>query len=350
MSISIGIGIFIAYALGFVLSYWILAFIFAGVALLNIILLFTIREPAKTTSAYSRFKAKYWKKSQNEEVELPFNISTNSKKQSQSKIRSSWKVLLWQAPICFLLLAFQQLMGFNAIAFYAGPIFRAGGGDSWSFPPGLAASICIGISAVLSAILCALIVDLLGRKFLLFFGAIGMMIANIGVAVFFGIVKGFINNNDLNDTLSNKSSQCFFAPTTDPELGKQYSPLALVSVVLFIFAFGICWASTVFTVAAEMFADNTRKFGMGLGSAANWLGVVVTTTMLPIASAAIGEAIPFFIFSAVSLLAAIFVILFIPETRHRPLGQSAIDGFSIRKNVKEFYLSPTLYECRVRKS
>ena len=78
---------------------------------------------------------------------------------------------------------------------------------------------------------------------------------------------------------------------------------------------------------------------MGIGGAVSWMSMIVAITAFPVVSAAVGQAVPFFVMAVISLLSSIFVVLFLAETKGLPLDQiSSMEVVNVRKNVKEFGL------------
>ena len=64
----------------------------------------------------------------------------------------------------------------------------------------------------------------------------------------------------------------------------------------------------------EIFPGQTRELGMGISAAIGWMCSVTVMTAFPVISAAVGQAIPFFVMALIGLLSSIFVVLFLVYT------------------------------------
>uniref|UniRef100_A0A1B6BY04 Major facilitator superfamily (MFS) profile domain-containing protein n=1 Tax=Clastoptera arizonana TaxID=38151 RepID=A0A1B6BY04_9HEMI len=82
--------------------------------------------------------------------------------------------------ICFGLFTFQRLSGVSAVVYYTVDIFR---GAESSVPPATA-TIIVGFFAVLSSAASAILVDKLGRRFLLIFSNVFMSLSLAIMAVY----------------------------------------------------------------------------------------------------------------------------------------------------------------------
>jgi SP family facilitated glucose transporter-like MFS transporter 8 len=340
--IGIGLGVFACFVIGNYITYWQLAFLFLGYAVIQGLLPFFIKEsPSRTRNMMDNCKALCCKGKHDHHEVLAKNKYIN-------------QIFLLLCFITISLFSLQQLTGLNAISFYAGPIFLSAGGENWSISPGLVAAIAIGITQILSPIVSFFIINKMSRTLFFFFGALGMMVGNIGIASYFAIVNGVVPVTDVAVNGTNDSNNlCFFgipSPATS-SLGQQYSPLAILSIALFVVSFVIGWNPPLYVYAAEVFTNKTRGVGLGLGIASNWLTVAVITFLFPLSSQYIGPSLTFFILAFISLVAAIFIVFFVPETKGREMGYHASQNFSISKIVKDFWqnLHTCLCPCCRRK-
>jgi MFS family permease len=343
--LAIGVGIFSAFVIGNYISYWQLSFLCLGFAVVQGLFAIFIKEsPSRTRNLMDNCKTLQCRKKPDD------TVTVDDKMPLHKKILI--RVLLYAVMTC--LFSFQQLTGLNAIIFYVGPIFLATGGENWSISPGLVATIAIGITQIVSPIVSFFIINKMSRTLFFFFGALGMMVGNIGIASYFAIVNGVVPVTDVAVNGTNDSNNlCFFgipSPATS-SLGQQYSPLAILSIALFVVSFVIGWNPPLYVYAAEVFTNKTRGVGLGLGIASNWLTVAVITFLFPLSSQYIGPSLTFFILAFISLVAAIFIVFFVPETKGREMGYHASQNFSISKIVKDFWqnLHTCLCPCCRRK-
>ena len=344
---AIGLGIFFSFLLGAYIEYWIVAFVFAGVSVVHLLLLLTLpesprrkRNPLTNTRNLIKSKAN----------------TTTPLSAEEREANSVWRFGR-QAIIVVLLFALQQLIGPDVLTFYAGPLLIAGGDDTLnepgSLPPNAAASLAIGLVQTIGAFASMLLLERIGRKVALFIGALGMGLGSVGLTVYFGVIDTLTPvNNAISDNLSVATASCLFSPTPNRELGEQLRPLAVVSMAIFIFSFISCWGPPLFSFGAEMFTDKWRGLGLGMAFAANWLCTAIITYVFPVVATEIGETVGFGLLFVIAILTAILIPFFVPETRGKPLGWSSKQDFSIKRNLMEFFQSfkQCLCYCCLRKS
>ena len=324
--LGIGLGVFACYMIGNYISYWQLAFLFLGYAVIQGLLPFFIKEsPSRTRNVMDNCKTLCSKRNHDNKV-LAKNKYINKK-------------FLLLCLITVSLFSLQQLTGLNAISSYAGPIFLSAGGENWSISPGLVATIAIGLTQIFSPIVAFFIINKMSRTLFLFFGALGMMVGNIGIASYFAIVNGVVPVGDAAVNGTNESSNlCFFGipSPASSSLGQQYSPLAIMSIALFVVSYSIGWGPPLYVYATELFPNDTRGVGLGLGVASNRLSVAVITFFFPLSAQYIGPSMTYFTLACIDVMAAIFVVFVAPETQKKEMGFHATCKFSFKRNVKEF--------------
>ena len=320
---GIGLGNIACLVIGHYISYWQLALLFSGLSVFHVVLLFTIQEsPVR-------------------ECNIVKNIKQFSDHEYRSVARKSGKFFTERVALLALmvniLFVLQQLTGINVISFYVGPIFHSIGGEQWPIPPGIAASISIGVTKILTVICIAFFIDRIGRKILLVTGALGMMVANIGIGSYFTLVAGILPTFPADSHGVNDSSLCFFdSVIADPSIGRQYSSLAIVSIVVFAASFSGGWSLVMYLYAAELFPKETRGVGVGSAISSNWTSGVIVTLLFPVSTHNIGPALSFYILALMAGGAAVFVLFCIPETKGKEMGFNASRKFSPRRNIKEF--------------
>lgn len=201
--------------------------------------------------------------------------------------------LLKALTITVALVAFQQLSGINVVLFYANNIFEASGSDL----PSEVSSIIIGAVQFASSFVTPLIVDRLGRRILLIFSAIGMFISETALGVYFYL-------NDETDT--------------DVEA---ISWLPVVSLVLYIITYNCGFGPLPWTVMGEIFPSNVRSVASATTASICWLLGFILTRFFSQVSDEIGMAGSFWLFAGFCILAAVFVITYLPETKGKSLAQ-----------------------------
>lgn len=183
---------------------------------------------------------------------------------------------------------FQQFCGINALVFYAAKIFQSVGlGGSFI------ALFTIALTELVFTGVTAFTVDLIGRKVLLVLS--GLVMA----------VSCFVLGS------------AFYLTHTYPHTSLQL--LAVISAVVFIMGFALGWGGIPWTLVSELFPLRTRGFLAGVVSAINWTCGAIVTGFYFEYTKVVHSWGAWWTFGAVNLVAVVFVTIFVPETRGKPL-------------------------------
>lgn len=188
----------------------------------------------------------------------------------------------------------QQFTGINAVLYYGADIFERALG--FGAEDVLAQQILLaGINLIFTFVAMAFI-DRLGRKPLIYIGAIGMLI-------------GFLM---LGFTL----------------MFNKIGIVSLIGVLVFIASFAMSMGPVVWVLLAEMFPNKIRSVAMSIAVAAQWAANYVVAQSFPIVAESklnSGEtwngSLPYFIFSFFIIFIIVFVYKYIPETKGKTLEQ-----------------------------
>ena len=211
---------------------------------------------------------------------------------------STWNVLKspWLRPTLIIGSVFallQQIIGINAIIYYAPTIFsKAGLGNATS----ILGTVGIGTVNVLITIVAIMIIDKIDRKRLLVIGNIGMVASLLIMAILVWTI------------------------------GIQSSAWIMVAcLTLFIIFFGFTWGPVLWVMLPELFPMRARGAATGIAALVLSIGSLLVAQLFPILTDVLSVEQVFLIFAAVGVLALIFVIKYLPETRGRSLEEIEAD-------------------------
>ena len=88
---------------------------------------------------------------------------------------------------------------------------------------------------------------------------------------------------------------------------------------LFVVAFGVSLGPLPYVLMSELFPLALRGPGMGIASAAAWGTNVVVSLTFPVLVETFGIALVFGFYGAISIVALLFILALVPETRGRSL-------------------------------
>lgn len=189
-----------------------------------------------------------------------------------------------------LISVFQQFVGINAVLYYAPLMFQNMGAST---DTALLQTIVVGAANVIFTVVAIVTVDRLGRKPLLVAGAVVMAAAMIALGCLFN--------------------------------AKAVGLGALVAVVVYIGGFAFSWGPVAWVLLAEMFPNSIKGKGLGLAVAAQWLANLVVSASFKVLdgnstlNALFNHGFAYWIYGGMSVLAALFVIRYVPETKGRSL-------------------------------
>lgn len=182
---------------------------------------------------------------------------------------------------------FNQLSGINAILYYAPRIFQMTG---LSMDTALLQSVAIGVTNMIFTIIAMAIIDKVGRKKLLLWGSVGMV-------VFLGLV-----------------AQAFYF--------ENFGGYAVMFYLVgFIGCFAISSGAVIWVYISEIFPNKVRAEGQALGSFTHWTMNAVVSWSFPVMAGTLGGGNSFLFFTLMMVLQIFFVVKYMPETKGKSLEQ-----------------------------
>ena len=198
----------------------------------------------------------------------------------------------WMRRILWIgigLAVIQQSTGVNTIVYFAPTILESTGlGASAS----IAASIVLGLTAVIGVIVGIYLLGVYNRRPLLITGFIGVAAAHVVLALSFQLPQSNVR-----------------------------SYLILAAMVIFMFFVQTFAGPLVWLMLSEIFPMTIRGFAMGISIFMLWTVNTIISFVFPIMARGLGPTPTFGAFVVINVLALWFVIKWVPETRGRTLEE-----------------------------
>ena len=225
------------------------------------------------------------------------DIRSTIKVKTEKLFTYGWLVVF----IGIMLSVFQQVVGINAVLYYAPRIF----GDMGMTNP-MFNTVMMGVVNILFTLVAIFTVEKWGRKPLLISGSIGMAIGAFGVAFTFGVD------------------------------GMQL--ITMISILLYSASFMFSWGPICWVLISEIFPNTIRGAATAIAVAAQWIfNFVVSSTFVPMfnmhltAGDNFGHWFTYGLYGVMCIVAAVFVWRLVPETK----GKSLEDMTRFWKKNKE---------------
>jgi SP family sugar:H+ symporter-like MFS transporter len=202
------------------------------------------------------------------------------------------RTIVW---IGIALAAFQQLVGINVVKTYSNTLWQSVG---FSTSASFSISIVTVLISVASTVVAIIVMDRIGRRTLLLAGAAVLMVSLGTLAVCFSRATGSGDDVSLDG-----------APAT----------IALIAINVFAVGFGVTWGPIMWLMLSELFDSDLRTTAVAVCTAVNWLTNWVVTRSFP-TLADISLSFAYSLYTIFAILAFIFVLRALPETKDRALS------------------------------
>ena len=188
-----------------------------------------------------------------------------------------------------MLSVFQQVVGINAVLYYAPRTF----GDMGMQDP-MMITVIMGFINIMFTLVAIFTVEKLGRKPLLITGSVGMAIGAMGVAATFG--------------------------------HEGLEAITCVSLMLYAACFMFSWGPICWVLIAEIFPNTIRGKAVAIAVAFQWIfNFIVSSSFVPMFNMHLTEGDDFGhwftygLYGILCIVAAVFVWKFVPETKGKTL-------------------------------
>lgn len=191
-----------------------------------------------------------------------------------------------------MLSVFQQLIGINVVLYYAPEIFKNMGSAT---DTALLQTVIVGAINLAFTILAIFTVDKWGRKPLQIVGAWGMAISMFTLGATF-----YFNSMGM---------------------------LSLVAMLTYVASFAMSWGPVVWVLLSEIFPNKIRGKAMAVAVAAQWIANYLVSWTFPmmdkstVLNGLFNHAFAYWIYGVMGVLAAFFMIRFVPETKGKTLEE-----------------------------
>ncbi|KAL0250138.1 hypothetical protein I308_103446 [Cryptococcus tetragattii IND107] len=199
-----------------------------------------------------------------------------------------------QTMIGILLMFFQQFVGINALVYYAPTLFEQLGLD---YELQLHLAGALNIAQLVAVVIAFFLLDKIGRKVFLIVGALGLTVSHVVVAAMIGS----------------------YSDNWPAHKGPAWVGVGFIFGVMIFY--GIGWGPVPWAMPAEIHASSRRAKGVAITTCSNWLNnFIIGLITPPLVSGTKGYG-AFIFFAIWSILAGVWSVFFVPETKGRTLEQ-----------------------------
>jgi sugar porter (SP) family MFS transporter len=194
---------------------------------------------------------------------------------------------------------FQQFIGINTVIYYAPTILQFSGFHSATVA--ILATLGVGAVNVAMTLVALRLIDRVGRRPLLIGGLLPMAAALFAIGWAFNVSSGAVRW------------------------------IAIVSLVVYVGSFAVSWGWGFWLLNAELYPLEVRGRGTGLVVMVQWAANLAVSLTFLILVHAIGKPATFWLYAGLCMLALVFTMVRVPETKGRTLEQ--IEAYWHRRTV-----------------
>src|SRR3569832_2352421 len=211
-----------------------------------------------------------------------------------------WLVLI----VGIMLSVFQQVIGIKTKLYFAPHMFQnMGASQNVAY---LESAWFVGVIMTLFTLVATVTVDRVGRKPLLICGAVNKAKTKITLGTLFDI-------HAVSATVGGAAGSA------------SASYVASGAVGVYIIGFSFSWGPVTWVMLSEIFPNSIKGQAMSIAVAAQWIANFVVSQTFPMMdgssalNAAFNHGFAYWLYGAGAVLAALFVMRFVPETKQRSL-------------------------------
>ncbi|MBX2860207.1 MAG: sugar porter family MFS transporter [Vampirovibrio sp.] len=186
-----------------------------------------------------------------------------------------------------VLAVLQQVTGINAIMYYAPRIFESMGNGT---DTAMMSTVWVGTVNLLFTFVALWLIDKVGRKALLLWGASGMAICLFGV--------GYAFQQNMTE-----------------------GPWVLLCILGFVASFAASMGPVVWVLLSEIFPTRIRGRAMSIATMVLWFATLFVSQTFPMMLEAFGPTATFWCYMTMSVVTVVFVQTMVPETKGKSLEE-----------------------------
>ena len=210
--------------------------------------------------------------------EILSQIKSTVTEKKEKLLTYGWVVIF----VGIMLSVFQQVVGINAVLYYAPRIF-----ESMGMGNPMLQTVLMGIINISFTLVAIFTVEKLGRKILLITGSLGMAVGALGVCLA-DVVPGL------------------------PGV------IGVISVMVYSASFMFSWGPICWVLISEIFPNTIRGAAVAIAVAAQWISnFAVSSTFVPMYSWS--PSVTYGFYCLMCIVAALFVWKMVPETKGKTL-------------------------------
>ncbi|HEX5193392.1 MAG TPA: sugar porter family MFS transporter [Solirubrobacteraceae bacterium] len=184
---------------------------------------------------------------------------------------------------------FQQFIGINTVIYYAPTILQFSGFHSATVA--ILATLGVGVVNVGMTLVAVRLIDRVGRRPLLIGGLVPMAVALFAIGFAFDVSASAVRW------------------------------IAIASLAVYVGSFAVSWGWGFWLLNAELYPLEVRGRGTGLVVMIQWVANLAVSLTFLLLIHAIGKPATFWIYAGLCMLALLFTMAWVPETKGRTLEQ-----------------------------
>lgn len=199
--------------------------------------------------------------------------------------------------------------------------------------PRMTAAYAVGGAELVATLGAVYLIDILGRKVLLVASGLGMVVGALLLGVDFYLTRpSLCTGSGTNTTLFTDSE--LLQEYNSTSCNTQYSPLAIVSIIIFGTAFSVGWGPIPWILVSELSPLRLRGLMSGIATLVNWGTAAAVVGSYASCSNTVGPWFVWWSFTLCNITAVIFTVFFLKETKGKSL-----------EDIEKYYQNNTMCTC-----